>query len=461
MANIAVNAGPRLDRLPISRFHWRILALISAGAFLDAFDVYLAGGVIAALKAEGFSTLAQSAVFMSMTFLGMMIGAGMAGYLGDRLGRRASYQFNLALFGLASVAAVFAPNMTFLIACRFIMGIGLGAELVVAAGTLGEFIPPAYRGRWVSIMGMVVNSGLLAATSVGYVVIPALGWRYMFAIAGAAALLVWVMRKTMPESPRWLESVGRHEEAEATLQAIEAEVAAQKGPLPAPAAARAIPMVHAPLKALFGPGLRNRLIAATLAAMAANVAVYGFVAWLPTFLVSHGTSIVTSLWYTTLMSFGSVFGAIIAIAIADRVSRRVSLILTAVAIMIFGYLYPNAAGDVMVPLTGFLLVSSIFTLVTLALFAYVPELFPTAYRLRGTGFAGMCARATSMVTPYATVALFANFGLEGVLTMVGGILAAMIVAVGLLRVETTGQSLDDVSEDAIAAEANAAFGAAK
>ena len=110
-STIAVNAGARLDRLPISRFHWRILGLISAGAFLDAFDVYLAGGVIAALKAEGFSTLAQAAVFMSMTFLGMMIGAGMAGYVGDRFGRRASYQFNLALFGLASIVAIFSPNM--------------------------------------------------------------------------------------------------------------------------------------------------------------------------------------------------------------------------------------------------------------------------------------------------------------------------------------------------------------
>lgn len=460
-STIAVNAGARLDRLPISRFHWRILGLISAGAFLDAFDVYLAGGVIAALKAEGFSTLGQAAVFMSMTFLGMMIGAGMAGYVGDRFGRRASYQFNLALFGVASIAAIFAPSMPFLIACRFIMGIGLGAELVVAAGTLGEFIPPAYRGRWVSIMGMVVNSGLLVATSVGYIVIPNLGWRYMFAIGGVLALIVWVMRKKMPESPRWLESVGRFEEAEATLKAIEAEVSAQKGPLAAVPAIRAVPQVHAPLSALFGPKLRPRLIAAVLAVVAVNVSVYGFVAWLPTFLVSHGTGMVTSLWYTTLMSFGSVFGAVIAILIADRISRRKSLIFTAIAIMAFAFVYPNAEGAVMVPLSGFLLVSSIYTLVTLALFAYVPELFPTAYRLRGTGFAGMCGRAASMLTPYATVTLFERFGLEGVLGMVGVVLACMILAVGFLRIETTGQSLDDVSDGSLLVDGLPVMGVAK
>ena len=134
----SVNAGARLDRLPISRLHWRILGLITAGATLDAFDIYLAGGVVAAMLKEGFATTQQSAVFISTTFFGMLIGAGFAGYLGDRMGRRYSYQFNLAVFGVASLAACFAPNITVLTALRFIMGIGMGAELVVAAGTLSS-----------------------------------------------------------------------------------------------------------------------------------------------------------------------------------------------------------------------------------------------------------------------------------------------------------------------------------
>ena len=100
-AKQSVNAGARLDRLPISRLHWRILGLIAAGATLDAFDIYLAGGVVAAMLKEGFATTQQSAVFISTTFFGMLIGAGFAGYLGDRMGRRYSYQFNLALFGVA------------------------------------------------------------------------------------------------------------------------------------------------------------------------------------------------------------------------------------------------------------------------------------------------------------------------------------------------------------------------
>ena len=442
----SIQAGPRLDRLPISRFHWRILGLISGGAFLDAFDVYLAGGVIAALKASGFATLGQAATFLSATFLGMLIGAGTAGYLGDRFGRRYSYQFNLALFGFASVAAAFAPSMTFLIVCRFVMGVGLGAELVVAAGTLGEFIPPSHRGRWGSIMGMIIGSGLLVATMIGYVVIPTLGWRYMFAIAGAGALVIWVLRKKMPESPRWLESVGRLDEAETVLSAIEAEVRAEKGTLPPPSTAPSVVLANAPLSKLFAPGMRGRLAAASFTAISINVSVYGFVAWLPTFLVSKGHTMVQSLGFTTLMSFGSIVGSGIAVLIADRFPRRTSLIVTALLILLFGALYPNAVSPVALTVTGFLLVTSIYVLTAIGLFLYVPELFPTAYRLRGTGFAGMCARAASMATPFLTVALFQRFGLEGVLAMVGTVLALMIVSILLLRIETRGASLDEIAQ---------------
>ena len=109
-----VNSGARLDRLPIASFHWKVLGLISAGAFLDAFDIYLAAGALGAMVKSGFSDLRLNALFISVTFLGMLIGAGFAGYLGDRFGRRSSYQTNLLIFGIASIAACFVPNMTWL-----------------------------------------------------------------------------------------------------------------------------------------------------------------------------------------------------------------------------------------------------------------------------------------------------------------------------------------------------------
>lgn len=443
-----VNSGARLDRLPISRFHWRVLGLISAGAFLDAFDIYLAGGVIAAMLREGFSTLQLNAVFVSATFFGMLIGAGLAGWVGDRMGRRYSYQTNLAIFGVASIAAVFAPNIYWLIGFRFLMGLGLGAELVVAAGTLCEFIPPRYRGRWISMMGMIINSGLLAATFTGYFVIPNLGWRTMFAIAGFGALVVWLLRKRMPESPRWLESVGRLDEAEAALQAIERETEARCGPLPAVDRVQSLEIGHVPVSRLFAPDMRGRLLAACLTVVAVNVSVYGFVAWLPTFLVKQGMTIVQSLGFTTLMSFGSTAGALVGLLLADRFSRQKSLVVTCVVIIAIGFVYPMMREPAALASVGFTLITSIYVLVTIGLYAYVPELFPTELRLRGTGISGMCGRAASISTPYLAVMLFERFGIQGVLLMVSGILVCLVAAILALRLETGQRSLEDTMASA-------------
>src|SRR6476660_10625643 len=216
-----VNAGSRLDRLPIGPFHRRIMILIGIGMFFDGFDIYLAGTVLGVTLKTGFSTLPQNAMFISATFVGMMLGSFATGFLGDRYGRRFTYQFNLMIFGLASLAAAFAPDMWTLNALRLVMGLGLGAEIVVGYSTLTEFVPPASRGRWLAFMAFLVVSGLPVTTLLGNLIIPSFGWRPMFVIAGIGALIVWYLRKALPESPRWLETNGRDAEAEGVLAAIE------------------------------------------------------------------------------------------------------------------------------------------------------------------------------------------------------------------------------------------------
>jgi len=219
----AVNAGARLDRLPISSFHYRIFWLVGAGMFFDGYDLYVAGGVLASAIQTGFSTAPQNLQFISLTFVGMTLGALITGFVGDKFGRRFTYQINLLIFGLASLAAAFAQDMNQLIACRFLQGLGLGAEIVVGYSTLTEFVPPKTRGRWLSMMAFLVVAGFPATSLLGYLIIPTFGWRPMFIIAGTGSLIVWYLRKNLPESPRWLESKGRTAEAESLMQAIETE----------------------------------------------------------------------------------------------------------------------------------------------------------------------------------------------------------------------------------------------
>src|SRR6201981_3190118 len=125
----SVNAGARLDRLPVSSFHYRIFWLVGAGMFFDGYDLYVAGGVLASTVQSKFSTVPQNLQFISLTFVGMTLGALITGFLGDRFGRRFTYQVNLLVFGLASLAAAFVTDMNQLIACRLVQGLGLGAEI--------------------------------------------------------------------------------------------------------------------------------------------------------------------------------------------------------------------------------------------------------------------------------------------------------------------------------------------
>jgi putative MFS transporter len=437
----AVNAGARLDRLPISRFHYGLLVLVGAGMFLDAFEIYLQGGVLASLVATKWSTPALNADFISSTFAGMVVGAWLAGVFGDRYGRRAAYQVNLLVFGLASLAGALAPSMHWLIAARFVMGLGLGAEIVVGYVTLSEFVPPLSRGRWGTGLAVITNSALFVSALVARIVIPNFGWRWMFVIVGVGALIVWFMRRKMPESPRWLEAHGRLEEAEAVLSAIEREASGGR-PLPAPAIAAAAPRRQMGLATLFAPGMLIRTVLGSVVLIAMNTAVYGFIAFLPTFMVKQGMTIVSSLNYTTLMMFGGPVGALIGFWLADRMGRRAGIVWFSLLAVAFGVIYPQTSSPLVVMLTGFLLVTAVYVLVAFTWALYVPELFPTEIRMRGAGFCNTAGRMMTIITPQLIVPLFMTAGVNGVIALVAGLLLVQALLVGAFGIETRKKSLE-------------------
>jgi putative MFS transporter len=439
-----VNAGARLDRLPVSGFHKRIMWLIGIGMFFDGFDIYVASTVLGATLQSGFSTLGQNALFVSLTFLGMMIGSLATGFLGDRFGRRFTYQTNLMVFGIASLGAALAPNMMVLIAFRFVMGLGLGAENVVGYSTLTEFAPPASRGKMQGLMAVFVVSGLPVAGLIGLFLIPAMGWRAMFVLGGIGAIGVWYARKSLPESPRWLESVGRHQDAEAILSKIETEVKAEHGgTLPAPSPKPSIAPSRA-LGSLFTGAMLPRMIVGCVTLVVINTLLYGFVTWLPTFFVHQGFSIAKSFGYALVMSIGAPIGSGIGALTADRWGRKPTIIGASVLAIIFGAIYPFVNNPVMLPVVGLLLVIPIYVLVALLFAIYVPELFPTEVRLRASGICNTLGRGATIVTPFIVVALFGHYGVVGVLALMIGLLAIQIVVVAWLGVEPTGQRLEDI-----------------
>jgi putative MFS transporter len=439
----SVQTGARLDRLPISGFHKRIFWLIGAGMFFDGYDLYVGTNVLGSTVSTHFSTLGQNAQFVSLTFVGMTIGSLAAGFLGDAFGRRFTYQVNLLIFGLASLAAAFAPSMEWLIAARFVMGLGLGAEIVVGYSTLTEFVPPQVRGRWLSFMALIVVSGLPATTILGSLIIPVFGWRPMFVIAAIGALIVWYLRKALPESPRWLESKGRVAEAEALVSEIERECGVSGAPLPA--AALKARLVTA--RELFGPVLLPRLVLGSIVLIVINTLIFGFVTWLPTFFVQQGITLTRSFAYTVMISLAAPIGCAIGAFLSDRVGRRPTIIGGSLAAILFGALYPFMKEPALIVATGFCLLLAIYILVALLYGVYTPELFPTEVRLRANGICNMLGRGATIISPFIVVALFKNYGVSGVTSFMIGLLILQIAAVWFWGIEPARRGLEELSSE--------------
>jgi putative MFS transporter len=441
---LAVNAGARLDRLPISSFHYRIFALVGAGMFFDGYDLYVAGGVLASAIQTKFSTVPQNLQFISLTFVGMTIGALVTGFVGDRLGRRFTYQINLLIFGLASLAAAFAQDMTQLIACRFVQGLGLGAEIVVGYSTLTEFVPPKTRGRWLSMMVLLVVAGFPVTALLGYLIIPAFGWRPMFVVAGIGSLIVWYLRKNLPESPRWLESQGRMEETEALMQQI--EEASGGGTLPPVVVPASIPQVSA--SDMLRPPLLQRMVVGCWVLITINTLIFGFVLFLPQFFLRQGLTIANSLAYTLVLSIGSLVGCAVGAYLSDTVGRRWSIIGASVVTIISGFIYArfSAASDPTIVLSvGFVLIIAIYVQTAILFGVYTPELFPTEIRLRANGICNTLGRGATVVSPFIVGALMASYQLPGVLWLMIGLVVVQIVVVWAWGVEPRNRGLEDVA----------------
>src|ERR1700730_16327196 len=442
----AVNAGARLDRLPISSFHYRIFWLVGAGMFFDGYDLYIAGGVLASVIQTKFSTLPQNLQFISLTFVGMTVGSLITGFVGDKMGRRFTYQINLLIFGLASLAAAFSQDMNQLIVCRFVQGLGLGAEIVVGYSTLTEFVPPKSRGRWLSMLAFLTVCGFPVTALLGYLIIPAWGWRPMFVIAGVGSLIIWYLRKNLPESPRWLESQGRTAEAESVMAAIEKESAAG-GTLP-PVVVPA-PVAQVTAADMLKPPLLQRLIVGCWVLITINTLIFGFVIFLPQFFLRQGLNITSSLGYTLVLAIGSLVGCAVGAYSADFIGRRRSIIGASIVTIVSGWIYANfnAASDPTIVLSiGFVLIIAIYVQTAILFGVYTPELFPTEIRLRANGICNTFGRGATVVSPFIVGWLVANYNLPGVIGLMIVLLIIQIAAVYFWGVESNQRSLEELEQ---------------
>ncbi|OCG75734.1 MFS transporter [Microbacterium sediminis] len=443
----AETAAPsaRLDALPFTRRHLRVLTGSGIGWALDAMDVGLISFIIAALAVEWDLSTAQTGWITSIGFLGMAIGASVGGLLADRLGRRQVFALTLLVYGIATGASALVGGVGALLVFRFLVGLGLGSELPVASTYVSELAPTRIRGRMVVVLEAFWAVGWTASALIGYLVVPLEnGWRWAFALGAIPAVYALVVRWGLPESPRFLEARGRREESERVVRAFESSPALF-GSRPAATEARpeAGPRAAARsgLAALWAAPLRARTASLWAVWFCVNFSYYGAFIWIPSILFLQGFDIVKSFGFTLIITLAQLPGYAVAAWLIEVWGRRATLATFLVGSAASAVCFGLASAEWQIIAAGMAL--SFFNLGAWgALYAVTPEIYPTAIRGTGAGAAAGAGRIASIIAP-----LFVGWSLVQTSTAVLFAVFAVFFVVAALAVipltERTGQSLAD------------------
>ncbi|OFT85198.1 MFS transporter [Corynebacterium sp. HMSC29G08] len=382
----------RLDRLPVTPKHKRLLFGSGIGWALDAMDIGLVSFIIAALAVHWDLDKSTTSWIASVGFIGMAVGASLAGLLADKIGRRQVFAATLLLYGLATGTSALVTSVGALMVLRFIVGLGLGGELPVASTLVSEFSPRRVRGRMVVILEAFWALGWIMAALIGTFVVAGSdnGWRYGLALGALPALYALYVRLGLPESVRFLESKGRHEEAEAIVRSFEAE-ATHVEPV--------VEEVAQPIEGgIWGPALRRRTAAFWTVWFCVSLAYYGAFIWIPSLLVEQGFTLVRSFAFTLIITLAQLPGYAAAAWLIEVWGRRVTLSAFLAGSAVSALLYGLASAEWQIIAAGCLL--SFFNLGAWgALYAIGPELYPTEIRATGTGAGAAFGRVGSIIAP--------------------------------------------------------------
>ena len=435
----------RLDALPFSRSHLRVLTGSGLGWALDAMDVGLISFIIAVLAQQWQLSPAETGWIASIGFVGMAIGASMGGLLADRLGRRQVFALTLLIYGLATGASALVGGVAMLLVLRFFVGLGLGAELPVASTYVSEFAPAAIRGRLIVILEAFWAVGWTASALIGYFVIPASedGWRWAFALGAIPAAYALVVRWGLPESARWLASRGRLAEAERVVSAFEtaAELRGTAAHRPVSAPRSVAENAGQRMSALWSPEFRVRTLCIWLVWFCVNFAYYGAFIWIPSILMQAGYDLVRSFGFTLVITLAQLPGYAVAAWLIEVWGRRATLSVFLAGSAISAVLFGTAGSEQAIVATGMAL--SFFNLGAWgALYAVTPELYPTSLRATGSGWAAGVGRIASIVAPLLVPVMLASGGAPLAFSVFAGFfIVATVAAWGL--VDLRGRSLDD------------------
>ena len=432
----------RIENLPVGKFHYTLLWVVGLGWMFDALDTGIIAFILTTLVKDWALTPAESGWIVSIGFIGMAIGAVCSGGLADRFGRKTMFATTLLIYSLATAACAFAPNLTWLLVFRFIVGVGLGGQLPVAVTLVSEYIPSHVRGRFIVLLESFWGLGWLVAALVSYFVIPKFGWQIAFLMGGLPALYVYVIIKKIPESIPYLSNGGRIDEAHELVQEIErqAGVPVIEHLVVKPVAEKQ----RVSFKQLWSGAFARRSLMLWLIWFGIVFSYYGIFTWLPSLLVKQGYTVVQSFEYVLIMILAQLPGYVCAAWLIERLGRKATLASFITACAISAYLFGQADSMFSVMVWGCLM--SFFNLGAWGvLYTYTPEQYPANIRAFGAGWASAIGRIGGIAAPIVvTHMMVGHDGFHQVFMMFTLVLLAVALVIVVLGEETQGKTLESI-----------------
>jgi putative MFS transporter len=459
---VEASVSARLDRLPPTRYFSGLVARIAIGGWFEFYEMFMAAYISLGLIGSGLYRATTAglfdvngfASFLGSFFAGMFVGTVALGGFTDRFGRRAVFTCAMLIYSVATFAAAFQHSPESMDLWRFVAGLGIGVQLITVDTYISELTPHHTRGRYSAFSILVILTSVPTVAVLSFLLVPHTilgleGWRWVMIVGSAGAVLIWFMRRGLPESPRWLESKGRVDEARAIVDAIEARVVAETG------RALQAPVQHTPEppagehSGSWSEMWKGRYFSRTVMLSFFNFfqtfGVYGFGAWVPVLLYTKGITITHSLLYTMVIAFATPLGALGAMACAERVQRKWQLVGCAIVVAVAGVLFGMVREPVLILLFGSAVTIANNWLIGI-FHTYQAELYPTRIRARAVGFVFSWSRLSSIFVGFWVAALLKHSGVPAVFVLISSAMFVIVVMVGLLGPKTNGIRLEELSQ---------------
>ncbi len=451
----------RLDRLPTTRYIWKLVLLLSLGGCFEFYDLFLMTYIGPGLVRSGlfsaasvsFFGLTGLASFVAATFAGLFIGTLAFGFAADKLGRRTIFTYSLLWYTVGSIVMACQTSTPGILLWRVVTGIGIGVELVTIDTYIAELMPKKVRGRAFAVNQVVQFTAIPFVALISWLLVPRTpfgvdGWRWVVLLGSVGAIFVWFIRRAIPESPRWLIARGRISEAEFTVANMEERVAAELGAALPPAvletSAEAFEGARVKFVQIFRPPYLRRTLMLVVFHFAQTVGYYGFASWVPTLLIAAGIRTTASLRYSFVIAISAPLGPLLVRGIADKFERKWQIVWSAVCVGGFGLLFASQKEPGWLILLGVMLTCS-NNWMSVAFHAYQAELFPTSVRAQAVGFVYSWSRFSAIFTSLMIGFFLERYGAAGVFAFIAASMLVVVLAIGIFGPRTRGLALESIS----------------